>query len=162
MNRNNKWILAAIPFISLLMIDASYAQAFYKWVDDKGATHYTQTPPPQKSAQKAVEKIAVSKRIPQDSAKEIKSLDEQAQKNLNATTEQEKAADTAKETAKAEAERRNRNSVACEQLKTNQAQLQSGQRLRSVDANGQRTYLTEDQKAAQMTQIAAQIKSDCP
>ena len=33
------------------MAQSSFAQNFYKWVDAKGSTHYTSTPPP-KSAQK--------------------------------------------------------------------------------------------------------------
>ncbi len=158
MNRNSKWILAVIPFISFIAIESSHAQPFYKWTDEKGATHYTQTPPPQKTAQK----VAISTHVPQDSATEIKSLNDQASKSLKLSTDQEKAAEIAKNNATADADRRKKNGAACQQIKANLALLQSGQRLRTLDGNGERTYLTEDQKASQVKQQATQIKNDCP
>lgn len=158
MKRNNNWILAAIPFFSLLAMNGSYAESFYKWTDDKGATHYTQTPPPQK----AVKKIAISRHAPQDSANEIKKLNEQSTANLKATATHEELAEQKRLKVAADAERRNKNSAICEQLKNSQAQLQSGQRLRTVDASGQRVYMTEDQKGAQLIQQSDQIKSECP
>lgn len=158
MNRNNKWILVAIPLISLIAIESTYAQSFYKWTDDKGATHYTQTPPPQK----IVKKVAVSTHIPEDSTNEIKSLNDQSNKSLKTTTDEETAAAKAKQNAAADVERRNKNSAACKQIKANQALLQTGQRIRTMDAKGERSYLTEDQKAAQISQQTAQIKNDCP
>ena len=41
----------ASTFVLIFMAQSSFAQNFYKWVDAKGSTHYTSTPPP-KSAQK--------------------------------------------------------------------------------------------------------------
>ena len=41
----------ASAFVLIFMAQSSFAQNFYKWVDAKGSTHYTSTPPP-KSAQK--------------------------------------------------------------------------------------------------------------
>ena len=41
----------AAVFALFLTAQSSFAQNFYKWVDAKGSTHYTATPPP-KSAQK--------------------------------------------------------------------------------------------------------------
>jgi hypothetical protein len=158
MKRNYKWILATITFISYFAIEAAYAQPFYKWVDDKGATHYTQTPPPQQ----AVKKVSINTHIPQDSANEIKGLNDQSNKLLKATTDQEKAAEIEKKNTSADTERRNKNSVACKQIKSNLALLQSGQRLRTMDSKGERSYLTEDQKATQINQETAQIKNDCP
>jgi hypothetical protein len=46
--------ISLIPFIaSLLLLTSTHASAqqFYKWVDSKGSTHYTTTPPP-KTAKK--------------------------------------------------------------------------------------------------------------
>ncbi len=159
MNRNHKWILAAIPLMGLLATQGSYAQsAFYKWVDEKGATHYTQTPPPQK----VVKKIVITTLAPADSEKEIKNLNSQLDKNLKAVAADEKTAEESKAKAAADAARRNKNSKACEQLKNSQATLQSGQRLRTSDAKGERSYMTEEQKTALMNQQAAQIQKDCP
>lgn len=38
-------IVAVVCFAS----NASFAKEFYKWVDSKGSTHYTTTPPPKSS-----------------------------------------------------------------------------------------------------------------
>lgn len=158
MKQKKKWILVAIPFFSLLAIESSYAQSFYKWVDDKGATHYTQAPPPQKPAKK----VAISTHIPQDSANAIKNLNAQSTENLKATASNEEIAAQKRLKAAADTERRNKNSAVCQQLKNSQAQLQSGQRLRTVDAYGQKVFLTEAQKAQQVIDQSLQIKSDCP
>ena len=158
MQRNKKWILAVIPCVVILMTTNSYAQSFYKWTDEQGATHYTQTPPPEKF----IKKIAISTHVPEDSAKEIKSLKDQSSQNLKVADAGEKQADQDKVKAAAEAERRNKNSKLCEQLKNNQALLQTGQRIHTADAKGERSYLTEEQKAAQIKQQATQIKNDCP
>lgn len=162
MNRNHKWILAIIPLISFLAIESSYAQSFYKWTDDKGATHYTQTPPPKKATPKTVQKILVNTHTPQDSTNAIKSLNDQSTKNLKTTADEEAATDKAKLNTAAENERRNKNSTVCQQIKTNQALLQTGQRTHTMDINGNRSYLTEEQKAAQINQQATQLNNDCP
>jgi len=158
MNRNHKWILAAIPLMALISIQVSHAQPFYKWVDEKGATHYTQTPPPQK----AVKKVAVTTLVPADSTTAIKNLEAQKSKNLEAVAADEKTVENNKVKAAADAARREKNSAACQQIKSNLALLQSGQRIRTMDVNGERSYLTEDQKAAQIRQQTTQIKNDCP
>lgn len=46
-----KLVSATTAFALMLTAQSSFAQNFYKWVDAKGSTHYTATPPP-KSAQK--------------------------------------------------------------------------------------------------------------
>lgn len=162
MKRKTKWILVAIPLISIFTIESSNAQSFYKWTDEKGATHYTQTPPPQQNTKKTVQKVVISTHIPQDSANAIKNLNDQSQKNLKATADDEAAADKAKINSAADTERRNKNSEVCKQIKANQALLKSGQRIRMLDNTGNRSYLTEEQRAAQINQQTVQIKNDCP
>lgn len=155
---HNKWILVIVPLMSALAIESCYAQSFYKWTDDKGSTHYSQTPPPRKAAKK----VAINTHIPQDSASEIKNLNDQSASNLKADSTNEEMAEKKKVAAAADAERRNKNREACQQLKTSQAQLQSGQRLRTVDNLGQRSYLSEDQKAQKVIDQSIQMKNDCP
>jgi len=158
MNLKRKWTLLAIPLLSALISQTSFAQNFYKWVDEKGATHYTQTPPPQQP----IKKVAVNPRLPADSANAIKNLNDQTKKDLKDTTNNEIAAEKTKQNATADIDRRNKNSAACDQIKANLALIQSGQRIRTLDANGERTYLTEEQKAAQIKEQTAQIKNNCP
>ncbi len=155
----NKWITPLIPTVVLLAsIGASYAQPFYKWTDEQGSTHYTQTPPPQK----ATKKLDINTRVPTDSATEIKKLSEQSLVNQKVVAADEKVSAKLKADSVADAERRQKNSAACVQLKAALTQLQSGQRLRTYGADGERVYLTEEQKASQIQQQTAQIQNDCP
>lgn len=159
MRRNRKWILVTIPFISLIAIESSYGQAFYKWVDGNGVMQYTQTPPP---PQHVLNKVAASTPAQQDRMLEIKKRNEQSRKSQNLSTAEEQAAESARKNAEADADFRNRNRAECQQLKLNLAQLKSGQRFRTIDGNGDRSYLTEEQKAAQIKQQTAQIQNYCP
>ncbi|WP_410211583.1 DUF4124 domain-containing protein [Aquirhabdus sp.] len=154
-----KWILTLTPVITLIMsVGMSYAQPFYKWTDEQGSTHYTQTPPPQKQ----VKKLDVNTHVPTDSASEIKKLSALSSANQKAVAADEKAAAKSKEEAAADAERRRKNSDACVQLKASLTQLQSGQRLRTYGADGERVYLTEEDKASRIQQQTTQIQNDCP
>jgi len=158
MTHLNKWILTALSPILLVYLQSSHASPFYKWVDEKGSTHYTQTPPPQKE----VKTVDINTHIPADSASAIKNLNAQSKAGLKDDEAVEKATDKKKEDAAADAARRAKNSAECQQLKASVAQLQSGRRLYGTDAKGERSYLTEDQKATQMQQANTQIQKDCP
>lgn len=158
MTHLNKWILTALSPILLVYVQSSHASQFYKWVDEKGSTHYTQTPPPQKE----VKTVDINTHIPADSASAIKNLTAQSKANLKEDAEADKIADKKKEDAAADAARRAKNSTECQQLHLTLTQLQSGRRLYDTDAKGERSYLTEDQKATQMQQANTQIQKDCP
>lgn len=157
MNTAHKWILTTLAFIPFT-IGQVHATPYYKWVDEQGATHYTQTPPPQKS----IKKVDINTQIPSDSTAAIKNLNTQNKNDSKADEAADKAADKAKADAAAEAARRNKNAPQCQQLKASLALLQTGRRLRQSDANGDSSYLTEDQKATQIQQNTAQIQKNCP
>lgn len=156
MYRYRKWIFATIPLISLIAIQSSYGQQFYKWTDAKGVMQYTQTPPPPQH------KIAANTQPFEDRASQIKKRNDQARMALKMSSADEQAAESAKKNAEAEANSRNKNAVLCQQLRQNLLQLKSGQRFRTIDGDGSRGYLSEEQKAAQIQQLSAQIQSYCP
>jgi hypothetical protein len=158
MTFTHKWILTTLALIPFAVGQMSHATPFYKWVDEQGATHYTQTPPPQK----VVKKVVVSAHIPADSANTIKNLNTLTKTDVKENDDAEKAADKAKSTATAEAERRAKNAPQCQQLRASLTQLQSGKRLHESDAKGERSYVTEAQKATQIQQANTQIQKECP
>ena len=47
----NLTLITSVLSLFLIASNTASAQAFYKWVDSKGSTHYTTTPPP-KNAKK--------------------------------------------------------------------------------------------------------------
>ena len=150
--------LCSLILLPLLTIQAGHAEHFYKWVDEAGATHYTQTPPPQKKAANAI--VKVSTKLPADSDAAVKNLSTLSNANASAVASTEKT--SAKEQAAADAERRKSNAAACAQTQASLAQLQNGQRMRSKDAYGERTYLTDEQKAAEVQKRTTQIQQNCP
>lgn len=152
-----RYFFALLP---LLVIETSHAEHFYKWVDDAGATHYTQTPPPLKKTTSSV--VKVSTKLPADSEAATKNLNTLATDYSKATAESDQAAAKDRAVAAADAERRKGNAAACAQNQAVLAQLESGQRLHDKDANGDRTNLTEDQKAARIQQQKTQIQQNCP
>jgi hypothetical protein len=158
MNYNNKWILTVLSLTLFSFGQMSHAAPFYKWVDEKGATHYTQTPPPQKSAKK----ININTLAPSDSADASKNLSAITKSDLKDDSDLEQANDKAKIKASADAARRAKNAPQCQQLRASLAQLQSGRRLYGSDAKGERSYITDDQKASQIQQANTQIQKDCP
>jgi len=158
MNKFNKWIFALVPMYAISLSQLSHAAQFYKWVDDQGSTHYTQTPPPQKS----IKKVNVSTHVPADSAAEIKNLQAQDAADKKTAAQSDKDLAKSKADAAADSDRRNKNQAACQQLQANLDLLQSGRRMRSMDGNGDLTYMTEDDKATMIQQQTSQMKQNCP
>ena len=154
----HKWILTTLTLIPFAVGQMCHATPFYKWVDEQGATHYAQTPPPQK----IVKKVVVSAHIPVDSSKAIKSLNTLSKTDIKEDDAAVKAADKAKTTATEETARRAKNAPQCQQIRASLVQLQSGKRLHETDAKGERSYVTEAQKATQIQQANTQIQKECP
>jgi len=48
-----KSTIISISTAFILLSPSSFAQDYYKWVDSKGSTHYTKTPPPASAKKKA-------------------------------------------------------------------------------------------------------------
>jgi hypothetical protein len=157
MNIAHKWILTTFACIPFVIGQVGHAAPYYKWVDEQGTTHYTQAPPLQKN----VSKVEINTPIPSDSATAIKNLSTQNKKNLKNEDSLAKVVDKARLDATADTERRKKNATQCQKLNDALALLKSGQRLRTSDANGDRSILTEDQKADKIQQNTDQIQKNC-
>ena len=123
------------------------AQQFYKWKDEKGATHYTQTPPPARNSQTLSIKARATTAAPTTPPLATTATKPEATKD--AAT---KAPAQAKQKLSAE---------ACQQIKSNLELLQSGRRLYQNDTGGERSYLTEAQKAVQIQTYSQNLAQGC-
>ncbi len=157
MRAATKCLLALVP---LMAIQMSHAEQFYKWVDEKGATHYTQTPPPEKKLPATT--VKVSNKLPADSASAAKNLAALTASNNAANAAADKAAAKDQAAAAADAERRKGNAENCAKLQANVALLQSGVRVRSKDPKTQGDIMTDEQRASRIQQQTAQIQQGCP
>lgn len=55
--------LMSALWLGLALSPAHAADKYYKWVDAKGSTHYTQTPPPASKARKVLKSVTVSRHV---------------------------------------------------------------------------------------------------
>ncbi len=123
------------------------AQQFYKWQDEKGATHYSQTPPPARYSKA----LSIKERPAAPTTAAVPA----------ATDNAKPAAPTAKPTKPAAPAVQKLSAEACKDLKSNLDLLQSGRRLYQNDSGGERSYLTEAQKSAQIQTYTQNIAQGC-
>ncbi len=133
--------------LATAILSPAQAQQFYKWKDEKGATHYTQTPPPARNSQTLSIKARAA--TPAPTTPPLATTAAKPEASKDAAT---KAPAQAKQKLSAE---------ACQQIKSNLELLQSGRRLYQNDTGGERSYLTEAQKAVQIQTYSQNLAQGC-
>ena len=150
MNLNNQYIRPTIFIISFLFSFTCHA-AMYKWVDEQGNTHYSQTPP---NSDVEVKTIKAPPKVDTEAAaraleEQNKKVSDLREKRINEAEEQEKA-----ESEKAEKEEK------CQQAK---ARLASYQRPRVNQKNPDGTIrtITEEERQAEIKKSKEYIEKAC-
>jgi len=147
-----------------LAFSAGVSAQAYKWKDANGHTRYGDTPPPGVAATQ----IRGPSRIPAPEPAEAK--DEKADKAGKAEKpltpeqafrkrQQDRAAaedKAAKERADAEAKKSN-----CQTAQTQLRLLESGQRVSTLNAAGERVYLDDGQRAAETARAQKAVSDWC-
>ena len=135
----------------LLTLSAtSMASQVYKWVDDKGITHFGANPP-QGQAATSVNTTVAQPKIPAAVAKPTAPAADSGaaeQQAIDAKVKQQVAKDAAE------------NKKYCESVRTNLAQLQNNPRLRT-EVNGEQVRLGEDERQAKIAETQKAIKDNC-
>lgn len=133
-------LVTGCAFISIL----SYAQPVYKWQDAKGATHYTQTPPP--------------------AGANAKTVDVRSRTNLQPVTLAPSVADTSTQAtnkAPAAPQKPRLKAEDCQQLRNTLDTLNTGRRIYESDKNGERAYLTEEQRTERISTYTKNLAEAC-
>lgn len=143
-------LIIKIVFIMLFFHSASFAE-IYKWTDDDGNIHYTESPP---ISDREVEIITPVKSISTTNA------ENELQKQVEAADSQREARSASKEEkAKAKADAAQQE-IICRQLNARLRDL--GQpRLNRIDEEGNRIRLTEEQRQADIKQTQLDINEQC-
>ncbi|HZW14352.1 MAG TPA: DUF4124 domain-containing protein [Noviherbaspirillum sp.] len=140
----------AAALMGLALAGTAFAQ--YVWVDEKGVKQYSDMPPPASvpanrilkqrgvavSQQPEAETAAAPKTDLSTAEKEAefrKRRAEQAEKDKKAAEQAKYAADKAKH---------------CERAREYNRALESGQRIARTDKDGERTFLTDEQRAQEL------------
>jgi len=132
--------------------------AQYSWIDDTGRKVFSDRPPPPGIAPK---KILSERPVPVAAAPAPAPA---ASGQDRALEEKKKAADAAA-AAEQQAEEQKlaaRRAGNCQRAKTALAGLQSGMRIAQIDEQGERSYMTDEQRAAEIQRTQNIVASDCP
>ena len=167
-----------IVIAASLAFSASAAAQMYKWKDKDGHTRYGDVPPPGANAtpMRGTSRNAPYAAPTPDDAKADAKADAKPDAKPDAKTEaknekaltpeqafrkrqQERAA--ADEKAQQERQRAEAKRSNCDTAQTQLRVLQSGQRVSTVNAAGERVYIDDDQRAAEMTRAQKAVADWC-
>ena len=132
---------------------AASADQVYRWVDKDGHVHYSQTPPASTGVNAQTMNITPPAPDPttlqndQNLARQIQDKDKQAQ--------------DAQKKSQAAQQQREQQQKACNSLKQQLVILQQSARVATVDAQGNKSYISDDERAKQEQQLEDQISKTC-
>ena len=136
---------------ALALSSASFAQSMYKWVDEKGVTHFSETPPPDGKAD--AKKITV------------KPVGEEKPRADNwREREQESRQAKAKHDVAEEAQRMKDQAGRAQRCRNAQRQVdgyRNSARVFKLNEKGERVFLDEDQRAADLKQWEQEVRDNC-
>ena len=157
---------------SLLLTLSSHAQ--YVWVDEKGTKQFSDLPPPSSIQNNKIIKTpnrvtsgypTYAKETSEGSAIEAPA-NEKLRKPETVTSKNDdfmkRKLEQEEKNKKAEAEKQASNDKAkhCEQARSYQQSLASGVRIGSTDKNGERSFMSDEERAAELNDIKKKL-SDC-
>ncbi len=151
-SRHALTLLLALFLAGPWALPAAHAE-MYKWVDEQGVTHYTQTPPPGNDF-KEVAPPPPPAVDPGQAARQLK----ESQKAFD--ERRKEAREAADKQAKAEAEAAER-SKQCEQARRNLENLLTHPRIRYTDDSGEVTLLPEEERQKRIAEAREQIEELC-
>ncbi len=151
--------LSIILLLCTLSVVSLAANKVYKWVDNEGNTHYSETQPANQQATTMKMPNAKAPSLP-----EVEETSQQPQTEKSAVVEAEKEDPKAKAKAKADldaADLINRQKL-CDQAKANQLALNSSVRVAQVDPEtGERVLMTDDERVNALQKAEKDIKEYC-
>jgi hypothetical protein len=124
MPRHSQILAGALAI--LLLSSPALASKFYRWVDDKGVTHYTQTPPPEGTSAREVRTHGPSS----DQEQELEQLQERRQQTEE---ERRRAAQQAAEQQRIQQQPDQVQQERCAQHRKNLEELRNRPVVRSTD-----------------------------
>ncbi len=132
------------------------AEGIYKWVDDKGVTHYSESPPDEASGKKAT-KVDIKAPPPSDAGKvydwKAKELESRSQGVQKGQEERQKA----EAEAKLAAERKQKCRAAMGQVSFYQQQVP----VYTLNDRGERVYVEDDDRSKKIEDAQERMRKFC-
>lgn len=144
-------------FLALAFSGAATAQT-YKWTDQSGRVQYGDVPPG--DATNATRLKGGTAGSPPAGAPEAKKDAKPLTPEQAFQKRQQERADADQKAAQERAQAE-QNRVNCEQARASVRQMESGQRLATVNAAGERVFLDDDQRASQLARAQKSAAEWC-
>ncbi|HRD33798.1 MAG TPA: DUF4124 domain-containing protein [Rhodocyclaceae bacterium] len=156
-----------VLMLAVLVIAIPAWAQIYEWRDAQGNLNFSDRPPPgvearpirsakAPAAPAAPEPAAASEATPASAAP--KSVAEQ---NLEFQKRREQQAE-ARQKAEQEQQAAENRRIACDQTRNNLAALESGQRIRRANAQGESEFLDDAARATEIERSRALLRANCP
>ena len=142
-------------FAAALLAASGFAQQ-YKWVDKDGKVRYGDMPPPGVRATPLRPPSGAAAPSAAAGKKDEKALTPEQAFQKRQKDQQDQAAKADKASADAETRR-----VNCELARANLRQLQSGERMATTNAAGERVYLDDAQRAKDTARVQQAVSDWC-
>jgi len=141
----------ALCIAALLLVVSTFASAqqIYRWVDEKGTTHFGAQPPQGVEAQRISAKAPNPGSVAAPAANKARDVMDARQQEIELQVKNE--------VAEQEAERK----MFCEQTRTNLAQLRNNPRLSYVDEEGKTHMLTDEERQQRLNDAEQMVKEFC-
>ena len=150
--RNSKLFRALLHFLALFLAAAPAFAQVYKWVDEKGGTHYGERPPQGSKAREVEKKLASPLPATPGRTEDWQQKDrELRQRQIQAEAAEEKKQQTAK-----------RQREQCDQQRDLLERLKMGRRSYSLNAQGERVYLDDSERDAAIARQEKLVAERCP
>jgi hypothetical protein len=124
----------------------------YKWVDEKGVTHYGERPPQGKKAQEVEQRLANPGSAPGKAAQPSWKEQDLEFRRRRIETEQTEAKTKQQEAAR---------SQACNQARDQLAQTRSARRLYRLDEKGERVFQSDEERNASVARFEQLVSERC-
>ncbi|MDP2809404.1 MAG: DUF4124 domain-containing protein [Rhodocyclaceae bacterium] len=144
--------LRALAACLAIFAGPAAAGEVYRWVDEQGKTHFSDTPPIQRKA----EKIEIRPVMPSSPAAATQGRGWQQQiEESNLRRNQQEKQEKAAEHGKQQAEQK------CLAARRSLDTLNRGRPLYRVDKNGERVYIEDDQRQIEISAARRTVDTEC-
>lgn len=148
-------VTGATLLVGILLAGSPQA-AIYRWVDNQGGVHYTETPPPVGNKDRGTKVRTLG--APTGGLEQGRQRSQTIQNQLKDIQSQREKATEEQAKQEEEATRRETN---CKVARQNLANLEIRTNRRLLDKEGNVTAITEEERAKRIEEARAQIEENC-
>jgi len=143
--------------ILLMLATTNTFAAISKWVDDQGRVHYSDLPPPPGTQQNILREESNTQDSASSSPSDVKTIaDREADLKKEKAGKQAEADKAAQKKAAEDARK-----ASCDSARENLRTLQSGVRVMTVNANGEKSYMDDKERQQRIDQANKAISDYC-